>query len=150
MTAGRLMLRTLGHATIALYRDGDAPLLVTDPWLVGSVYWRSWWLQNYPTPEEMAWLAGADHVYITHEHPDHLHLPSIRRLGAHPQYWLPELPERGSIAFLAERGYRVAALPARHWQTIAPGTALLSIPLWNDDSLLIIETPDAVILNLND
>lgn len=144
------MLRTLGHATIALYRDGESPLLATDPWLVGSVYWRSWWLQNYPTPDEIEWLAGAGHVYITHEHPDHLHLPSIRRLGMHPQYWLPELVEQGGITYLADRGYRVAAVPPRRWKTIAPGIAMLSIPLWNDDSLLVVETPNAVIFNLND
>ena len=35
-------LRTLGHACLALYRGGERPLLLTDPWLVGSVYWRSW------------------------------------------------------------------------------------------------------------
>ena len=52
-----LMLRTLGHACLALYRHGETPLLITDPWLVGSVYWRSWWLQNYPTAEEVDWLA---------------------------------------------------------------------------------------------
>ena len=34
-----LMLRTLGHACLALYREGQAPLLATDPWLVGSVDW---------------------------------------------------------------------------------------------------------------
>src|SRR5579863_6400003 len=50
-------LKTLGHASIALYRDGDAPLLLTDPWLIGSVYWRSWWLQNYPSEPELDWLA---------------------------------------------------------------------------------------------
>ncbi len=150
MAAGRLMLRTLGHATIALYRDGEGPVLATDPWLVGSVYWRSWWLQNYPTPAEIEWLTGAEHVYITHEHPDHLHLPSIRRLGTGPQYWLPALPEQGCITYLAERGYRAAALPPRRWQTIAPSIAMLSIPLWNDDSLLIVDTPDALIFNLND
>ena len=61
-TAGvtsELTLRTLGHACLALYREGENPLLVTDPWLVGSVYWRSWWLQNYPSQEEIAWLAKA-------------------------------------------------------------------------------------------
>ena len=26
----------------------------------------------------------------------------------------------------------------------------MSIPLWNDDSVLLIDTPDALILNLND
>ena len=79
--AGRLTLRTLGHACLALYRDGERPLLLTDPWLVGSVYWRSWWLQNYPSDAELDWLAKAGFVYVTHEHPDHFHMPSIRRLG---------------------------------------------------------------------
>ena len=53
------ILNTLGHASIALYRDGEAPLLLTDPWLIGSVYWRSWWLQNYPDEAELDWLAGS-------------------------------------------------------------------------------------------
>ena len=86
-----LMLRTLGHACLALYRHGESPLLITDPWLVGSVYWRSWWLQNYPTPEEVDWLANSARVYITHEHPDHFHMPSIRRLGSGPEYLFPAL-----------------------------------------------------------
>src|SRR5690242_2595082 len=47
-TISSLTLRTLGHACLALYREGEAPVLITDPWLLGSVYWRSWWLQHYP------------------------------------------------------------------------------------------------------
>ena len=78
----RLKARTLGHASLALYRQAESPLLLTDPWLVGSVYWRSWWLQNYPSDDEIDWLATGAHVYVTHEHPDHFHMPSIRRLGA--------------------------------------------------------------------
>jgi len=145
-----LKLRALGHATIALYRDGENPILATDPWLIGSVYWRSWWLQNYPTAGELDWLAGAEQIYVTHEHPDHFHLPSIRRLGRGPRYWLPALPEPGWIAYLTERGYRAEPVPARRWHPLAPGIAMMSIPLWNDDSLLLIDTPDALILNLND
>ena len=71
------MLRTLGHACFALYREGADPMLVTDPWLVGSVYWRSWWLQNYPSAEKVDWLANSACVYVTHEHPDHFHMPTI-------------------------------------------------------------------------
>ena len=52
-----LKARTLGHASLAIYREGERPLLLTDPWLVGSVYWRSWWLQNYPSAAELDWLA---------------------------------------------------------------------------------------------
>mgnify|MGYP006174579807 CR=1 FL=1 len=32
------------------------PLLFTDPWITGSCYWRSWWLQNYPSDELLSEL----------------------------------------------------------------------------------------------
>lgn len=147
---GRLNLQTLGHASIALYRDGEAPLLLTDPWLVGSVYWRSWWLQNYPDDATLDWLAGSAHVYVTHEHPDHFHMPSIRRLGSGPDYLFPALAERGFLGHMAEHGFCAAIVPPGRWQAIGAGVAILSLPLWNDDSLLLIDTPNALILNFND
>ena len=145
-----LMLRTLGHACLALYRQGETPLLITDPWLVGSVYWRSWWLQNYPTAEEVDWLARSPRVYITHEHPDHFHMPSIRRLGSDPAYLFPALAEQGYLAYMVQHGYRAEAIPPSRWLTIGESVSILSIPLWNDDSMLLIDTPSALILNLND
>lgn len=145
-----LILKTLGHASIALYRDGEAPLLLTDPWLIGSVYWRSWWLQNYPDEAELDWLTTAEHVYITHEHPDHFHTPSIRRLGKHPLYLFPALPETGFVDYLRDRGFRTEVMPPATWRTLGSGVSILSLPLWNDDSLLLVDTPDALILNFND
>ena len=145
-----LLLRTLGHASVALYREGGDPILVTDPWLVGSVYWRSWWLQHYPSADDIAWLGRAAHVYVTHEHPDHFHMPSIRRLGCCPTYLFPALAERGFLRHMEQAGFRAATVPARRWQPLGGGVAILSLPLWNDDSVLVIDTPDALILNLND
>jgi hypothetical protein len=145
-----LKLRTIGHASVAIYREGQAPLLLTDPWLLGSVYWRSWWLQHYPDATELDWLAGATTVYITHEHPDHFHMPSIRRLGTGPQYLFPELAEPGYLTYLRERGYRADVVPPLQWQPLGDEVAILSIPLWNDDSLLLIDTPHALVLNFND
>src|SRR5580658_1638043 len=134
-------LKTLGHASIALYRDGEAPLLLTDPWLVGSVYWRSWWLQNYPDEATLDWLAQSAYVYITHEHPDHFHMPSIRRLGGGPTYLFPALTEQGYLGHMAESGFRAAIVPPGEWRKLGEGIAILSWPLWNDDSLLLIDTP---------
>jgi hypothetical protein len=145
-----LMLRTLGHACLALYREGETPLLITDPWLVGSVYWRSWWLQNYPTTEEVDWLSKSPRAYITHEHPDHFHMPSIRRLGSGPAYLFPALAEQGYLAYMVQHGYRAETVPPSRWQAIGESVSILSIPVWNDDSMLLIDTPRALILNLND
>ncbi|HEV2188585.1 MAG TPA: hypothetical protein VGR70_15350 [Stellaceae bacterium] len=144
------ILKTLGHASIALYRDGDAPLLLTDPWLIGSVYWRSWWLQNYPAEAELDWLARAENIYVTHEHPDHFHTPSIRRLGKLPLYLFPALPETGFVDYLRKQGYRTEVMPPATWRSLGSGVSILSLPLWNDDSLLLLDTPEALILNFND
>jgi hypothetical protein len=150
LPAGGLRLRTLGHASLVVYRAGERPLLLTDPWLLGSVYWRSWWLQHCPSREDIAWLGQAAHVYITHEHPDHFHTPSLRRLGGGPLYLLPDLAERGWGRYLGEHGYRVKVAPPLRWLSLGDGVSMLSIPLWNDDSLLLVDTPNALILNLND
>jgi len=148
--SGGLQLRTLGHACLTLYQKGENPLLLTDPWLVGSVYWRSWWLENYPSPEEIDWLVGSSFVYVTHEHPDHFHTPSIRRIGRGPTYLFPALAERGYLDYMKSRGYRAEAVTPLHWRALNDQISILSLPLWNDDSLLLVDTPGALILNLND
>lgn len=144
------MLRTLGHATLALYQRDKNPILVTDPWLIGSVYWRSWWLENYPTTEEIDWLARTAFVYVTHEHPDHFHMPTIRRLGHGPTYLFPALAEQGYLEHMARHGFRAEAATPLQWREIADGIWLMSVPAWNDDSVMLIDTPDALIVNLND
>ena len=145
-----LKLRTLGHASLALYREGSEPLLLTDPWLVGSVYWRSWWLESYPSAGDLDWLARSRCVYLTHEHPDHFHMPSIRRLGAGPLYLFPKLAELGFVAHMAQLGYRTEVMAPGAWRAIAKDVAILSIPCWNDDSLLLVDTPEALVVNFND
>jgi hypothetical protein len=152
VTAGahKLRLRTLGHACAVLCREEETPLLATDPWLVGSAYWRSWWLQNYPSADEIEWLAQSVCVYVTHEHPDHFHMPSIRRLGTGPTYLFPYLAEQGYLSYMVQHGYRAEAVRPSQWRAIAERISILSIPVWNDDSLLLVDTPSALILNLND
>src|SRR5262249_48786247 len=137
----KLRLRTLGHACAVLCHEGETPLLATDPWLVGSVYWRSWWLQNYPCADEIEWLAQSAWIYVTHEHPERFHMPSIRRLGKGRAYLFPSLAEQGYLAYMAQHGYRAEAVPPLRWRTIGESVSILSIPVWNDDSLLLVDTP---------
>ena len=145
-----MKLRTLGHASFALFQDGENPILLTDPWLVGSAYWRSWWLQHYPSQEDLDWTAKSAFIYVTHEHPDHFHMPTIRRLGHNPFYLFPELPERGYLDHITRLGYHAELVEPLRWRPLADGVCILSIPVLTDDSLLLVDTPTALILNLND
>ncbi|HEY0292004.1 MAG TPA: hypothetical protein VGC51_06645 [Hansschlegelia sp.] len=146
-----MFIETMGHATLALYRDGERPVLLTDPWLTGSCYWRSWWIENYPSAEDLARLRAARYVYLTHEHPDHLHLPSLRLLGPDgPEILTPDFLEMKMDGFLRGEGFRVRRLAPGVWTELDPEVVAMSLPIWNNDSILILSTPEAFIVDLND
>ncbi len=133
-----------------LSEDDGSPLLLTDPWLLGSTYWRSWWLQNYPTVDEFEKLKSVKYVYITHEHPDHFHPPTLRQLGREPHYFCPGLPEDNISTFLTEHEFNAEPLTPLAWRKLSDEVSILSIPLWNDDSVLLVDMPNAFVVNFND
>jgi hypothetical protein len=145
-----MQLETLGHASLALGPKAGAPLLITDPWLTGSCYWRAWWLENEPSPEALRRMAGARYCYLTHEHPDHFHTDTIRALGAGPKYLSATFQEDHIGAHLRREGRACTALPPNAPYDLGDGVVLRSIPCFGDDSILVVETPDALIVNLND
>lgn len=151
-----MRLETLGHATLLL-EDGDGrPLLASDPWLTGSTYWRSWWIENYPSAEEIERLRACPWLYISHEHPDHYHPPSLRLLReglnerGGPEVLLPSFLRMGMEHHLQEMGFRTRWLLPDAWTPLTPGVQVLALPLWNNDSILLIDTPRALLINLND
>jgi Predicted Zn-dependent hydrolases of the beta-lactamase fold len=141
-------LKTIGHATQILFEDG-VPLIATDPWLIGSTYWRSWWLEKYPTMEEIDEVRRAKFLYITHSHPDHFHYPTLRVLGKrttlHPQF-----PRYEVAGFLESNGFPAQILEPWRWYSLTKAVRIASIPTPIDDSILIISTPNALTVNLND
>ena len=141
-------LKTIGHATQLLLED-NVPLLTTDPWLIGSAYWRSWWLEKYPTPEEFDEVAKAKHVYITHSHPDHFHYPTLRRLGTRSTL-NPRFPRYELTAFLESEGISAKVMEPWRWYKLSENARAASIPVPIDDSILLIDTPHAYVANLND
>lgn len=67
----------LSHA--GMYVEHNGTSIMTDPWLVGSCYWRSWW--NFPEPKrELVESLKPDYVYISHLHWDHFHGVSLKKL----------------------------------------------------------------------
>src|SRR6185436_10057463 len=159
-------IETLGHAALLLRDDDNQPVLLTDPWLKGSCYWRSWWLQNYPSDAEWEEVNRVKYCYVTHEHPDHFHTYTIRKMSDENQFFAPLLAEDNITKFLTEIGKKAKALEYLKWHTLEvggqkseagdltsglpPPIRILSIPLYNDDSVLLIDTPTAFIINQND
>jgi L-ascorbate metabolism protein UlaG (beta-lactamase superfamily) len=89
----RARLTFVGHSTVLLEMGGER--LLTDPLLLDVGHVR----RQVPHPDVEA-LATLSAILISHAHADHLHPPSLRRLGA----TCPVIAPRGCARFLRRAG----------------------------------------------
>jgi hypothetical protein len=72
-------VKLLSHASL-LITVGEKKIL-TDPWFFGTAFNDGWELFPKPNLEQIeSELADVDVVWISHEHPDHLHFPTLKWL----------------------------------------------------------------------
>ena len=76
-----LTMKFFAHACME-FKFGDHRIF-TDPWLEGPAFMGGWWLSQLPPKNWLECLGNADHVYISHNHSDHLHLQTLEKVYAH-------------------------------------------------------------------
>ncbi|KAK7878135.1 hypothetical protein WMY93_031216 [Mugilogobius chulae] len=76
---GEVQVTYLTHACMEL-KLGSCKFLF-DPWLQGPAFARGWWLMHEPPADWRERLCGADLIYISHMHSDHLSYPSLEVLS---------------------------------------------------------------------
>ncbi|WP_029430275.1 MBL fold metallo-hydrolase [Blastococcus sp. URHD0036] len=101
------VLHFLGHSTVRVELAGRTVL--TDPVLTPRVGG----LRRVAALPDPATWAGVDLVVLSHQHGDHLHVPSLRMLGPSVRIVAP----RGAGAWLRARGFRRV-------DELAPGESL--------------------------
>ena len=79
----------VSHACIRI--DGDFGALLCDPWIINEpVYNFTTW--KFPdvalSPDEV--LDGITHIFISHAHEDHFHVPSLDLISRDVTVLLPE------------------------------------------------------------
>ncbi|HVS12084.1 MAG TPA: hypothetical protein VMS76_19645, partial [Planctomycetota bacterium] len=147
---GRLSFETLGNASIQV-SAGGAPLLVTDPWLQGRVYFGSWGLSHPPSAVQIERARRSPLVWISHGHPDHLHPGSIALLDPLVQrILLPDHYARDIREHLQGLGFQVSVMRYRRWMPIAPGVRIQSLEHANQDAMLLIELDRTLLIDRND
>ncbi|SDY39364.1 L-ascorbate metabolism protein UlaG, beta-lactamase superfamily [Modestobacter sp. DSM 44400] len=114
----RCELHFLGHSTVRVELAGRTVL--TDPLLTRGLGP----LRRVVAPPEPASWAGVDLVVVSHLHNDHLHLPSLRRLGRR----IPIVVPRGAGGWLRRHGFSAV-------EELAPGESL------TDGALTVTATP---------
>lgn len=134
------------HACLVI-ETGDITL-ATDPWFGTPVYSGQWHVFPKPVVHEL--LDQTEIILISHAHEDHLHEATLRHLAEgrqliYPYYWYEDtIPYLRSIGFsevkeaTSGRSIRLAAHTRVTFITVG------------QDSIIVIETPTQVLVNVND
>ncbi|PRY13301.1 CMP-N-acetylneuraminate monooxygenase [Pontibacter ummariensis] len=136
---GAVSLRWLNHAAVFIECNGTS--IITDPWLFGPAFMTGWWLAAPSPQESVELLKKADYVYISHNHPDHLHAETLALLPRDITIITPKFRSGSSEKFLRNLGFtQVKALNFLDIFELTPGfqVSLLKSGDFRDDSGLYV------------
>jgi CMP-N-acetylneuraminate monooxygenase len=95
--------RFLNHATVAIYFNGIT--LITDPWLFGPAFMTGWWLDQPSTEDSIEILKNADYIFISHNHPDHLHSETLELLKKDKKFIVGNFNSKSTEKYLKSLGF---------------------------------------------
>ena len=72
-----MKITLISHSSVLIETPGAS--IWCDPWLAGKAFGDSWALLDEPAGVETA-IETATHVWISHEHPDHFHISTLKGL----------------------------------------------------------------------
>lgn len=146
-----MRIEFLNHASLIFKSDGLA--LLFDPWFSGTAFAGGWGLQ-YNNPDALEKAAACTHLWISHFHPDHLHLPTLKQLAELSPNLI--VLANDSVNFKIEEPLRRAGFKnivpfyERRKLPLAGNTKVTRFPTAGIDNMLYIETPEGTVLNYND
>ncbi|HVB55194.1 MAG TPA: MBL fold metallo-hydrolase [Candidatus Acidoferrales bacterium] len=150
-----MKIHLVGHACIVA-DCGDTSILM-DPWLFGKIFNNSWSL--LPEPKfDQAMLEKIDYIWISHEHPDHCHFPTLDSFPAAFKTRVTVLIQDREYAkispALRKLGYeRFQPLPHRHIVPLSDQPDATRVYCYHAglmDSALAVVSQGQVIFNAND
>lgn len=142
----------IGHASVLV--EAGPLRIASDPWYTGRAFNDGWAI--HPAP---AWapasLAKATHLWISHEHPDHLSIPTLKSIPEDVRAGLTVLFQRSwsseVISFLSKLGF-AELIEMDHGDKLSLGSGV-QVMCWqvgHQDSALVVHHDGQTLLNLND
>jgi hypothetical protein len=128
--------------------------LWTDPWLESKAFNDSWTL--YPAPVfDPTQLRDIDFLWISHEHPDHFNVPTLRGLPAEFKQRVTVLFQENNsqkmFAAFAQLGFpKHRVLPHDEIVRLSPQTEIYCYQVGQMDSCLGVRASGRSLMNIND
>jgi L-ascorbate metabolism protein UlaG (beta-lactamase superfamily) len=109
---------------------------------------------RYDNPDALEKAKTCSHLWISHFHPDHLHLPTLKQLAAVAPEIIALANDSANFQIseaLQRAGFRnIVPLYERRKLSLTDDIKVTRYPTAGIDNMLLIETPEGTILNYND
>jgi len=145
---------TAGNAICTIWND-EQPIITSDLWYEeNSAYFGSWSLSHAVTKEQRSRIDRCEFIFISHGHPDHLNLQTLRNFKG-KTIVLAEHYGGRMESDLKAAGFDVAVYPNKKWINLKPGIRIMLFSNELQDSAMLAELENtlgekSLILNLND
>lgn len=140
----------LNHASF--YFENDEEIIVIDPWFFGKIFDNSWSLLKEVDESEIQ-INKIKHIFISHEHPDHLHWGTLKfireKTAGSVTAYITERHNKNVRDNLTKIGFEVVEITPRRRTKLNNNFYYAQFP-HGHDSALIFEVDGAVHLNQND
>jgi UDP-MurNAc hydroxylase len=147
-----MRITMVGHASVLV--EAGAVGLLSDPWYVGDAFNESWML--HPAPQPPADLfERVTHLWISHEHPDHMSIPTLRAIPEQQRARITLLYQRhwsdAVASWLGRMGF-ARMVELRHGEVAGLGGGVQArlFQVRHEDAALAVHHGGTTVFNLND
>ena len=99
----KVILRFINHS--CLYVETPDIKFLTDPWLIGPAFNNGWWLSKKSPVDSLDLINNVDFIYISHNHPDHLHLETLSKIKKNKLIFTPKFESGSTDRYLKDLGF---------------------------------------------
>jgi len=147
----QIKINLLNHASV-LIEMGEVKLLC-DAWIMGNCFGEGWAFR-FSNPRAFALANQATHLWISHFHDDHFHVPSLIELAKQNKNVAVICNQSHNFGFrvpLKKFGFQnILPFEERKTMKLSSEVEVCRYPTTGIDNMLHIKTPHLQILNFND
>ena len=97
-------IRFFNHAFLKV--SGEDFSFCTDPWAIGPAFNTGWWLKHKTKEDWLENLNNSNFIYISHNHPDHLHPLTLSKVNKEIPIIVPNFNEDSAGKYIDELGFK--------------------------------------------
>ena len=115
-------VRFFNHAFLKI-TGGDFSFS-TDPWAIGPAFNTGWWLKYSTKNDWIDQLNNSNFIYISHNHPDHLHPLTLSKINKDIPIVVPNFITKSTEMYIKDLGFKNIEILDFNFQYNLKGTNL--------------------------